>query len=72
MAVDQVYFIPILFSTADYYTFPKSIHKEKSLDVPKCLHFIYVGKAIKDNYVNNIRKETDSISINKFKFVKKG
>ena len=44
------------FSTADYYTFPASIQKETSLEVPKCLHFIYIGKAIRDNYVENIRQ----------------
>ena len=52
------------FSTADYYTFPQIIQKEKSLDVPKCLHFLYIGKAIRDNYVDNIRQNLNQYFIN--------
>ena len=54
---------PNNFSTADYYTFPQIIQKEKSLDVPKCLHFLYIGKAIRDNYVDNIRQNLNQYFI---------
>ena len=44
----------------NFYTFPKIEEKEVSVLVPKLLHFIYVGKPIRENYIDNIRNCTRS------------
>ena len=42
----------------NFYAFPKIEEKEVSILVPKLLHFIYVGKPIRENYIDNIRNCT--------------
>ena len=42
----------------NFYTFPQIEEKEVSVLVPKILHFIYVGKPIRENYIDNIRNCT--------------
>ena len=37
------------------------------MDVPKVLHFIYIGKAIRENYVENIRQNLNQYFISKTK-----
>ena len=44
----------------NFYTFSKIEEKEVSVLVPKLLHFIYVGKPIRENYIDNIRNCTRS------------